>query len=137
MIRLRRGKLLAWGAASSGNSETLGNHRLRQPTVALWIKIFQAGAEHADRASANVQRGLMRGGVDAQGQAAGDDKAGSGQAARERRRRVHARARCASTAHHRQLRFFQDQGVASDKQQRRWITDLCEQRRVFRLVPHQ
>ncbi|MNI34749.1 hypothetical protein D3C73_887480 [compost metagenome] len=135
------GKVAGTGAGIQrelGNHRTArGYHRVCQPPVALWIKIFQAGAEHADGMPANIQCRLMCGGIDTQRQATGDDKTGAGQTARERSGGVHARSRSAAATDHRQLRFFQDAGVSGHEQQRRGIADFCQQRRVIRPVPHQ
>src|SRR5471030_1185727 len=53
---------------------TRGNHGVRQPSVALWIKLFKTRAKHTYRLPANVQSRLVRRGVDAQGQTAGEDR---------------------------------------------------------------
>ena len=60
--------------------------------MALWIKILQAGAKHADCLSAHLQCGLMGRAVNAQCQAAGDDKTGTRQTAGKGGGGVHARA---------------------------------------------
>lgn len=83
--------------------------------MALWIKLFQAGAEYADCLPADLQSRLMRRAVNAQGQAAGDDKTGARQAAGKSRGGVHAGARCAAAADHGQLGFFQDRRVAGNE----------------------
>lgn len=83
--------------------------------MALWIKLFQAGAEYADCLPADLQSRLMRRAVNAQGQAAGDDKTGARQAAGEGGGGVHAGARCAAAADHGQLGFFQDRRVAGNE----------------------
>ena len=87
---------------------------------------LQASAKHADGMAAHVQCRLVRRAVNAHRQPTGDDKTGARQTARKRCRRVHAGARCTTTADYRQLRFFQQRGVTGDEQQRRCIVDLGE-----------
>jgi hypothetical protein len=52
------------------------------PLVALWIKIFKPCAEHANCLAAHIQCRLMGCTVNAQRKAAGDDKTGARQTAR-------------------------------------------------------
>ncbi|MNR28881.1 hypothetical protein D3C85_1462290 [compost metagenome] len=54
----------------------------------------------------------MRGSINTQRQTTGDDETGAGQAAGKRGGRVHPRKRGASATDHRQLRFFQNAGIA-------------------------
>ncbi len=126
-----------------GVQRELGNHRAAlvdhgpgQGPVPLWIK-FPASAQHAHGAPANIQGRLMGSAIDAQGQTAGDDKTGTGQAAGKGPGGVQPRSRCATAAHHRQLRPFENRGVAGHEQQRRRILELRQQGRVAGLVPHQ
>ena len=58
--------------------------------VALWIKVFKPGAEHADCLAADIQRCLVSHAVYAQRKTTGDDKTGARQAAGKGRCGVHA-----------------------------------------------
>lgn len=68
-----------------------GNHRVGQSTIALWIKLFQAGAEYTDGLPADVQRCLMGSRIDTQRQPTGDDETGPGEAAGKRGGGIHSR----------------------------------------------
>ncbi len=56
------------------------------------VEPLQPGAQYRDGLATGIQRALMRGAIDAQRQAAGDDETGATQATSEAPRVVHTRA---------------------------------------------
>ena len=89
---------------------------LGEADVTLRIQPFETGTEHRDGLAAGVQRALMRRTINAQRQPAGDDEAGTGQAAGERSGIVQAIARGAAAADHRQLGSLEQAGIAGNEQ---------------------
>ena len=86
MMRLRRGKFAGSGGLSSGSSETSApppSTMRRASLVAARIEPAQAGAEDCHGRAANLQRALVGGAIDSQGQPAGDGEAALRQAARK------------------------------------------------------
>ena len=109
----------------------------RQRLVAPRIEPAQAGAEDCHGRATSLQRALVGGAIDAQGQPAGDGEAALRQAARKAPGGAQPGGAGAAAADHRQLRPFQSLRSAFDVQQRRGIGDFGEQCRVSRVVPHQ
>ncbi|MOA05485.1 hypothetical protein D3C78_1250860 [compost metagenome] len=103
----------------------------------LWIKFLQASSQHRDRLPIDIQRSLMGGTVDPQSQAAGDHKSTLCQVPGKGGSSVQCRGRCAATADDRQLWFFQQSRVASDKQQGWRGIHFRQQAGVGRIIPHQ
>ena len=99
----------------------------------LRIQALQAGAEYRNR-KATRQSAAMSRTIDAQCQTTGDDETALRQTAGKSLRTLQPRFGSPATADHGDLRAFQHGRIALHKQQRRGIGQLCQQRRVIRIV---
>jgi hypothetical protein len=92
----------------------------------LWIKFFDACAKYPDRGTFYIQRTLMGSSINAEREAAGDDKSSPRQAAGKRLRRIESRPGSASTADHSELRTIKQRAITGDEKKRRGIGNFSQ-----------
>ncbi len=102
--------------------------------MARGIDDIRPGAEHRDGRCARVERGRVRGGVDAFGETARDRESGRNERTRETARIGNAAVTRAAAADDRDLRLPECAGIAGDEQGRGRAGRIAQQRRIVGVV---
>ncbi len=110
------------------HDRTVFDDGLCQRAVARWIDDVRAGGDHRDGGLAGIQRGAVGGGINAIGQAAGDDQARARQGAGKIARIGNTAVGRIAAANDGDLREPQPLRIPLDEQRRRGTRGALQQR---------